>query len=120
MALDKRRPPAANRGPENRWAATSTRVARATDQVTHFQARVVVEALLDGWSVHNERQARRWESSRPRPEDFLGGSTVENQRERWRRMTAVASAYRNRASIAPLHELGADLVQVVYEEAIAC
>lgn len=95
-------------------------VARAADQLAHFRARVVVEALLDGWSVHNERQARRWESSRPRPGDFLGAATTEDQRERWRRMTAVASAYRNRASIAPLHELGADLAQVIHEEAIAC
>lgn len=119
MAPDKRRPPAANRGPQDRWAATSNSVARTSDQVAHFRARVVVEALLDGWSVHNARQARRWEAARPRPDDFLGDSTTEAQRDRWRRMTAVASAYRNRSSIAPLDDLGTAAVNVLLEE-VAC
>ena len=70
----------------------------------------MVEALLDGWSLHNERQAHRWETARPRQDDFIGGSDVDIARARWYRMTAVATAYRNRASIAPLDELGADLV----------
>lgn len=97
--------------------------AAATDHVAHFRRRVLMEALLDGWSIHNERQARRWLEARPRSGDFLGtSSTVEDQRIRWRRMTAVAAAYRSRATLVPLDELSADLVCVLseHEQAIAC
>ncbi len=102
-----------NRSPASRRADDETTVALAADHAGHFRARVLVEAMLDGWTVHNERQAHRWEASRPRPNDFLGGSTVEAQRARWQRMTAVAAAYRNRSTIAPLDELTADLLSVV-------
>ena len=88
----------------------------AADHVARFLTREVMEALLGGWTVHNERQARRWEASRPRPDDFLGGSDLDTARARWHRMTAVATAYRNRASIAPIDELSADLVTVFREE----
>lgn len=99
-------------------------VRQAAEHVAHFRVRVLVEGLLDGWSLHNERQARRWLDSRPRPGDFIGtNATVEDHRERWRRMTAIAAAYRNRATLAPLEELSAGLVSVLREsegEAIAC
>jgi len=87
----------------------------AADHAAHFRARVLVEALLDGWSLHNERQADRWAAARPRPGDYLGASTTEDQRERYRRMSAISHAFRNRASIAPIEELGADLVNVLSE-----
>ncbi|GAA0978257.1 hypothetical protein ENKNEFLB_02820 [Nocardioides aquaticus] len=75
------------------------------DHVEHFRARVLAQALLDGWSIHNERQAARWAAARPRADDYLGQSTLEQQRERYYRMTAVASAYRNRSTIVPFVEL---------------
>lgn len=115
------RPSGETEAASDRVAATSTRLLRAADYTARFQARVLVEALLDGWTIHNERQARRWETSRPRQNDFLGCATVEDQRARWQRMTAVATAYRNRASVAPIEELTTDLLAVLGEnEAIAC
>lgn len=114
--------PSGETGPaSDRVAATSTTVADAADHLAHFRARVLVGALLDGWSIHNERQALRWEASRPRPGDWLGRSSAADQRIRWNRMTAIAEAHRNRASIAPLEELGTDLLHLLGEGGtVAC
>ncbi|RHW27824.1 hypothetical protein D0Z08_05870 [Nocardioides immobilis] len=42
-------------------------------------------------------RAEEFRAARPRPGDYLGASTVEDRREQWRRLTAIAEACEARA-----------------------
>lgn len=74
----------------------------AVEHLSHFQRRVLVDAMLDGWEATWERAARRYEAARPRPGDFHGNATPEELRARWRELTEIAAACRARAQVAPL------------------
>ena len=84
------------------------------EHLTHFQRRVLLDAMLDGWAVTWERAARRYEAARPRPGDFHGKADREALRAKWHELTEIARACRARAQVAPL-DLCADLDAVLEE-----
>ncbi len=62
--------------------------------VDHFQRRIIEDAFQQSWRMTWARAARRFEDARPRPGDYLGGSTIEQQRAKWRELTEIAAACR--------------------------
>lgn len=92
-------------------------IAQAADHLAHFQRRVLVDSLLDAWSVYWERRARVLEEARPRPGEFHGGATREQLRDQWIRLTAMAQACRARAQVSPLELVTEDVDAVLGEAA---
>lgn len=69
-----------------------------------FAVAMLAEVMAHGSSLYWQRRARTFLDARPRPDDFLGASTLEDQRARWRRMTERANACMARAEVARRHE----------------
>lgn len=88
---------------------------QAVDHLAHFQHRVIVDALLDAWSVYWERRAVAIEASRPRPGEFHGNATREDLRDQWLHASAIAQACRARGQVAPL-DLAIEDVDAVLTE----
>lgn len=68
--------------------------------LTHFQARVVADALQEAEAVYWLRRAKAFEQSRPRPGDYPGKATAADMRARDQRLAATALACRQRAVVA--------------------
>lgn len=79
---------------------TSGRVV--VEHISHFQRRVLVDALLDAWPAYWERRALALDAARPTREDFHGRATPEQLSAQWRRLTEAAQACRARAQVSPL------------------
>lgn len=89
--------------------STRTTVAQAVDHLTHFQRVIVIDSMLDGWSVYCERRARECENARPVPGDFVGKATRADLSDQWQRLTAIAAAWRAKAQTAPLVPITQDV-----------
>lgn len=89
------------------------------DHVEHFQRRVLIDAMLDGWAATWERAARRYEAARPRPEDFHGRADRDALRVKWHELSEIARACRARAQVAPLEVLMVDIDEVFSLEEVS-
>lgn len=92
-------------------------ISTAVDHLSHFQRRVVVEAMLDGWGATWERAAVRYERARPRPHEFHGKQSTDQLRAKWHELTEVAAACRARAAVSPLDLVAPDVDDVLGEVA---
>ena len=88
--------------------------------VEHFHRRVVQDALSEATSAYWERRAEAFEWARPSLTDFPGDATLDQRRAKWRELTEVATACRNRAAVSLLQadDLAAE-VDLVLEELVA-
>lgn len=120
-------PPAANQGAESVVGGDRTSItARGPlphrfidpDQMfRRFMQDAFTEASVKQWRA----RAERFRAARPRPGDFVGNSTVEDRRDAWRRLTAIADACEAHALLiesgATWHEVEnlsrGDLLEVV-------
>lgn len=66
--------------------------ADLVDRLDHFQRRVIQDAMAQGTAHYWRRRAQALRDARPRPTDFHGESTLEQRRDRWRRLTQIADA----------------------------
>ena len=88
------------------------------DRAARFAADLIVDVINDGCAQQWRRRAEVFRAARPTAADFLGRRTVEEQRERWHELTAVAEACEARASFletrpqdrSEVHDVMQDLV----------
>ncbi len=90
------------------------------EHVEHFQRRLIADALAEATSDYWGRRAEAFEWARPSLADFPGGATLDQRRAKWRELTEVATACRNRAAVSLLQadDLAAE-VDLVLEELVA-
>lgn len=62
----------------------------------------MTNVLADQW----RERAQVFRDARPREGDFHGQSTIEERRERWRRLTAIAKACEARADLLDAGQAG--------------
>lgn len=86
-------------------SARTVDVPDLVDYLDHFQRRVLADALAEGTRAYWLRRAEQLEAARPQAGDFHGQTTLEQRREQWRRLTAMAKACRARAQVALLSEV---------------
>lgn len=70
------------------------------DQVQHFRARLLQDALSEATSAYWLRRARAFEAARPRPGDFTGQATLQDLVDQSQRLQRAADACRNAAKVA--------------------
>lgn len=117
MLPERQSPLAANQRASNVNNGDTTTVQQAADHLTHMQRRVLVDSLLDAWSVYWERRARALEAARPLPGDFHGSASREELSAQWHRLTEIAKACRARAHVSPLDLVVEDVDAVLGEVA---
>lgn len=62
------------------------------DYIEHFQRRVLTDALTEASATQWRKRASTFREARPREGDFHGQSTLEERRERWRRLSVLAAS----------------------------
>lgn len=81
-----------------------------------FTKRLLTDCLNEATSSYWLRRANQFEEARGRPGDFLGQSTLEDRRRRWRELTAIANACRARAQVSPIDDSIDPEVEAVWQE----
>jgi len=75
------------------------------EYVEHFRARVVQDALNEATASYWTRRAETFEAARHRPGiDYPGQASLDELRERWRDLTEIATACRNRATVSLMQD----------------
>ncbi len=88
--------------------------------VDHFRHRVIADALAEATSTYWLKRADDFEWARPSLADFPGDATLDQRRAKWRELTEVATACRNRAAVSLLQADGlAAEVDLVLEGLVA-
>ncbi len=72
--------------------------------VDHFRHRVIADALAEATSTYWLKRADDFEWARPSLADFPGDVTLDQRRMRWRELTKVATACRNRATVSLMQD----------------
>ncbi len=75
-----------------------------TEYVEHFRARVLQDALNEATASYWTRRAEAFEWARPSLADFPGDTTLEQRRAKWRELTEIATACRNRATVSLMQD----------------
>jgi len=99
---------------------TAPSVAQLVDHLEQVQLRVLQEAMSTARASYWRKRADDFEWARPSLTDFPGDATLDQRRMRWRELTEVATACRNRAAVSLLQadDLAAE-VDLVLEELVA-
>ncbi len=74
------------------------------EHVEHFQRRLIADALAEATSAYWLKRADDFEWARPSLADFPGDATLDQRRMRWRELTEVATACRNRATVSLMQD----------------
>jgi hypothetical protein len=72
-----------------------------TLDLEHFAHRVIQDALAEATSRYWQRRARAFDQAHHGRHDFLGRTTPEQRSAHDAEMTAIATACRHRADLAP-------------------
>jgi hypothetical protein len=85
--------------------------------IAHFRARVLQDALTEATAAYWHRRAATFEAARHHPEtDHPGDATLNELRDQWARMTTIATACRNRATISLLQDgIDTEVTQAIRE-----
>lgn len=83
---------------------TAAPVAELVEHVTHFQHRVIQDAITDATAYYWRRRAETFEWAMSKPGDYHGQSTAEERAKRDAGLQAAADACRARAHVALLRE----------------
>lgn len=77
------------------------RARTVAEYVANFQRRILQDALAEATAAYWLRRAADTEAARARPGDYVPAHVTREERQaRWDRLTALAQAYRNRATFA--------------------
>lgn len=79
-----------------------------SDNVAHFQLRVLQDAYQHGLAAHWRRRAAHFEWAAPRADDYLGRATTQDRLEQALRCKATANACHARAALATTGRLEQD------------
>jgi len=74
------------------------------EHVEHFQRRLIADALAEATSSYWLKRADHFEWARPSLTDFPGDATLDQRRAKWRELTEVATACRNRATVSLMQD----------------
>lgn len=72
--------------------------------VPRFTVELLSDVLTDASAKQWRKRAADFRAARPRPGDFLGRATIEQQRDRWRRLNQLAAACEARAEMLDRYE----------------
>lgn len=83
---------------------TAAPLAELIEHVTHFQHRVIQDAVTDATASHWNHRAKVLEWAMSKPGDYHGQSTAEERAARDSALREAADACRARAHVALLRE----------------
>ena len=82
----------------------TARLLDLAEYVDHFRHRVIADALAEATSAYWLKRADDFEWARPSLADFPGDATLDQRRAKWRELTEVATACRNRAAVSLMQD----------------